>query len=181
MALKIKNRLTRKQKRLIKELDEIMQTQGLDYWNIARYEKEARTPTLESIKREVIKGVVVDEYTLIDEYLNMVLCNYFFGKKRSYQQLWRTKKFKTFNYILEELHLMQKLRFVKEVIKIPRAITKTIELKNSVRNAVAHSFFPENLKRYKAVYKGKDIFSLEGLRLYKEDMRKVIELFVSVI
>jgi hypothetical protein len=52
-----------------KELHEIFETFGLDYWSVETRDKEARTPTLEVIKREVIRGEVVSQYTVIDDLL----------------------------------------------------------------------------------------------------------------
>lgn len=63
------------------------------------------------------------KYVLVDEYLNGELCDHFFGRKRSYIALWKTKKFQLFNHhILEELSLMQKLRYVKSLRKVPKRL-----------------------------------------------------------
>jgi hypothetical protein len=51
-------------------------------------------------------------------------------------------------------------------------------LTNTLRNAIAHSFFPQNKRDFKrtgtVTYKGKDVFSLEGLRLFDEDTNEAI-------
>jgi hypothetical protein len=172
--------VTSKQKRLIQELDGIVSHLGLDYSKIGDYEKAARTPHLERIKKHLIRGEVVGEYTLIDEFLNNRLCHYFFGRKRSFIQLWKTKKFKNFNYyIVEQLSLLEKLRFVKAISKVPKQVAAEIERVNSLRNALAHAFFPENLRGSKPFWKGKDIFTLDGLKRFSEDMRKVHEYFLG--
>jgi len=49
---------------------------------------------------------------------------------------------------------MPKLRFVKSISGVPKGIAADIERLNSLRNAMAHSFFPENLKRQNPVWKG---------------------------
>lgn len=60
-----------------------------------------------------------------------------------------------FNFhLIEELSLMPKLRFVKSISGVPKGIAADIERLNSLRNAMAHSFFPENLKRQNPVWKG---------------------------
>ena len=175
------NHLTTKQKELIKELDEITSLLSLDFQNIGEYEKEARTPYLNAAKDKIIRGQVIIWYTLIDEFLNMELCHYFFGKKQSFIKLWKTKKFQNFNHhILEELYLLQKLRFLKSIKKVPKNISGDIERINYLRNALAHSFFPENLKKSKPVYKGKNIFSLEGLNLLSEDFDKIFTYFLKL-
>jgi hypothetical protein len=106
--------LTRTQKRLLKDLDKIMSVAGLDYWNILDRDPEYdphRTIVLQSIMREIVRGEVVSQYTLIDEQLGSKICRYMFDK-RKFMRLWKTKKFERFNYfILEKMSLMEKLTF----------------------------------------------------------------------
>jgi hypothetical protein len=171
---------TEKQKKLFKELEEIVELTGLNYKEIKKLDKDAITPTLDITKRQIVRGYVVDCYVLIDEFLNMILCNYYFGRE-DFQYLWRTKKFQRFNYyFLEEVSTRVKLKHVKEIKKIPKNILSIILNIIHVRNALAHSFFPENLKKLKPVYKGKDIFTPEGLKLLSEDMDKITKYFIGV-
>lgn len=173
--------LTAKQTALVRELREIYDLLSIDFNDIAAYDKEERTVRLELMRNKVIRAEVVMKYVLVDEHLNGELCDHFFGRKRSYIELWRTKKFKYFNHhILEELSLMQKLRYVKSLRQIPRSISADIERLNALRNGLAHAFFPENLRKSQPVWKGKDIFSLDGLRAFTEDMNQVNEFFVTV-
>jgi hypothetical protein len=172
--------LTPKQKKLIKELEEINSLLSLDYQNILQYHKNWRTPHLEVIKQQLIRGQIITWYTLADEFLSMELCYYFFGEKKSFIYLWRTKKFQNFNhFIIEELYLIKKLQFVKKIKNIPSSISENIERLNWLRNGLAHSFFPDNLKKSKPIYKGKHVFTLEGLRLLKQDFDKMFELFIK--
>jgi hypothetical protein len=176
-----KNRLTTKQKRLTEELNQICELLSLDYQNVLDYEREVRTVYLEAARNKIIRGQVIIWYTLIDEYLNMEICHYYFGRKRSFPKLWRTKKFRLFNYhVLEELHLMQKLHHIKSIKKIPKNILTTIEKLNALRNGLAHAFFPENLRKSKPKWKGKNIFSLEGIKILSEDFDDVVEFFLRV-
>ncbi|MFI5153957.1 MAG: hypothetical protein ACHQET_11525, partial [Chitinophagales bacterium] len=93
-----------------------------------------------------------------------------FGKKKSYIKLWKTKRFKNFNYyILERIYLLNKLDLVKEIVKVPRNIENSIRAINDLRNGLAHSFFPENLRRNKPLYKGKSIYTTEGIQKLQED------------
>src|SRR5438876_10154883 len=105
---------TRKQRALLTEIEEISATFGLDYTNIGEYEPAARTPRLEATKRTLVRGQVILFYTLVDEFLGMEIRRFFFGRRRTFPQLWRTKRFRFFNYhILEELSLLPKLRLAK--------------------------------------------------------------------
>jgi hypothetical protein len=172
------NKLTKKQRDLIKELEELAFLFSLDYYNIQSYDKEARTTYLELARDKIIRGQIIMWYTLVDEHLNVALSHYFFGKKRNFIRLWKTKKFQNFNYhVLEELNLMQKLRFVKAISKIPKGIVGNIEKLNALRNGVAHAFFPQNLKRSKPIYKGRNIFSLDGVKQLQQDMDELIDFF----
>lgn len=128
----------------------------------------------------LVIGEVVTQYTLIDEDLNIELRQHFFGHKRSVAKLWKTKKFQEFNYnILERMSLLEKLRYVKSFRKMPRRIVRDIEQINTLRNGLAHSFFPENLKRSKPVYKGKNIFALEGIKQFVDDMVDISAFFMA--
>jgi hypothetical protein len=173
--------LTTYQRRLVGEIEEIACLLKLDYAKTKSYERAARTPLLEMMRRKLIISEVITSYTLTDEHLNVCLCHYFFGRKRGFIKLWKTKRFKVFNYhVLEELPLMAKLRFVKSFSKVPKAVAADIERLNALRNGLAHAFFPENLKRSKPEWKGKKIFTLEGLQVFLADMSKLDAYFLHL-
>jgi hypothetical protein len=187
------SRLTKKQRELREDLDNIARTIGVDYWNILDREPEARTPVLEVTKREMIRGEIVSQYTLIDDLLASKLCEYFFPGQKLIQ-LWKTKRFQRFNYyILERLYLVQKLVFVKDVYRVPKNIVSTIEEINALRNAMAHTFLPENLRVYQMKgrpaprkpitvwYKGQDVFTASGMQKFKDDCVNVCEFLVLTI
>lgn len=172
--------LTRKQRKLLAELETLAESFGLDYANIRDYELDARTLMLEVMKNKLVRGQVIMWYTLVDEFLNGEICHYFFGKKRSFIQLWKTKKFQVFNYhIIEGLYLLPKLCLVKAVRSVPRSVVQNIEALNALRNALAHAFFPENLRKAKPTWRGKNIFTAEGAELFMSDMQKVADFFLG--
>jgi len=169
--------LTPKQRKQLSEVEHIAESFGLDYANARDYESNQRGPMLDAMKNKLVRGQVVIWYTLVDEYLNVEICHYFFGRKRSFPQLWRRKKFKVFNhYIIEELYLLAKLRLVKAVRVVPKPIAQTIEALNALRNALAHAFFTENRKS-KPTWRGKDIFSPEGADAFMADMGQLSDFF----
>jgi hypothetical protein len=91
-------------------------------------------------------------------------------------KLWKTKRFKVFNYhVLETLSLNQKLGFFNAIWPVPKAIARDVRELNALRNGLAHSFFPENRRTSKPVYKGKSIFSLEGMKTFNEDRHRATE------
>jgi hypothetical protein len=176
-----KDRLTPKQKQIIEELDQISALLSLDYQKALEYDRGGRTYYLKAARDKIVRGQVITWYTLMDEFLNMELCHYYFGRNSSFIGLWKTKRFQLFNHhILEELHLMQKLRHVKSIRKIPKGILETIERLNALRNGLAHAFFPENLRKTQPKWKGKDIFSLSGLEALQSDFDAVFKFFVGV-
>jgi len=154
----------------------------LDYGNILDYEHDSRTPHLQRMRDHVVRGEVVGQYTLMDEYLNGGLCDYFFGRKKNALQLWRTKKFRNFNYyVLEKLSLMEKFHLLRAVRRVPKFVVADIERLNNLRNGLAHAFFPENLRSAKPLWKGKSIFTVDGLEIFIQDMANLSEWFVGAL
>jgi hypothetical protein len=173
-------RLTTTQRKLIAEIDELESRFTLDVGEILAGDPEGRTPYLVAARDKLIRGQVTVWYTLIDEFLNMKLCQYLFGRKRTFIQLWRTKRFQNFNYfVLERLSLLEKLSFVRAIIKVPKAVVADIERLNSLRNGLSHSLFPQNLRTLKPIWKGKNALSLDGVEVLQADMEKVIEFFIG--
>ena len=151
---------------------------GIDYRKVREAEKEARTPHLEMIKMQYVRSEVLMSYVLVDEFLNMIICRNYFGKQ-SFIKLWKTKNFRNFNhYILERLSLLNKLELVKAIKTMPSNIETIIKKMNDLRNGLAHSFFPQNLKRNKPVYNGISVFTVDGFKRFMEDREKVISFFL---
>ena len=175
-----KSKVTRKQKQLIDELDQLTELFDLDYWNIESYPEGAWTTFLELMKSKIVRSQIIIWYTLIDEFLNLRLSDFFYGTKRTTLKLWRTKKYKLLNYhVLEELSLLQKLRFARGIKPIPKKFVGRIERLNAVRNGIAHALFPENLKKSSPVWNGLDVFSLDGAKALAQDIQEVIDYFVG--
>jgi hypothetical protein len=128
---KARDDLTLKQRRLFQELEEIALLLRLDYQGVKSYKRDARTPLLEMMRRKLILSEVITSYTLTDEHLNVRIAHFFFGRQRSFSRLWRTRRFRLFNYhVLEELPLMAKLRFVKSFSRVPKSVASDIERLN---------------------------------------------------
>lgn len=169
--------LTRKQRSLRREIEEIASTVDMDYWNIeAHYAKPLRTIFLELMKSKLVRGEVVLKYTVLDELLADIICNYYFGAPKSgtYRDLWKTRRFQVFvHYIMDETFLLKKLATVHAIKPVPKDVHGAITRINDVRNAVAHSLFPENRRRYrddkKVMYQGAPLFTLKGIEKFEED------------
>src|SRR5690348_11440935 len=153
----------------------------MDHWNIEDYEPNSRTPALQVIKNQLIRGEIITKYALIDEYLTVIICRYFFRKpkqRQTFRQLWRTKRFKVFNHhMMDEIYLLPKIRIVHAIAEVPTEVRGNVERINALRNDIAHSFFPENRKAHmpnkKRLYRGLDIFTKAGVDKFLEDFRVV--------
>ena len=168
-------KLTKLQRSLVKELRELADLFSVDYENILAYEPAARTTKLQLMRSRLIRGEVVFWYTYIDELLSHRIIRFYFPVHRG-PRLWKTKRFRFFNHhVLEELSLLQKVRFARAVKELSKASIRTIEQLNMVRNGLAHAFFPENLKRSKPIWSGKSLFTLDGARAMDADVRNVVE------
>jgi hypothetical protein len=106
------DKLTPKQRRLQREIEELAELIGIDHWKISEYPDEARTAKLGVMKMQLVRGEIIQKYTLLDEFLTVVICNYYFkrpGKNATFRRLWQTKKFQVFNhYIMDDTYLLQK-------------------------------------------------------------------------
>ncbi len=175
-----KPRLTKKQRALVSELKGLISTVGLDPDEIAdEANPEARSTYLELAKDQITRSAVVLKYVLMDEFLSAIMCWHYFGKKRGFPQLWKTKRFQAFNYfILERLYLLQKLDFVKRIHQIPKWVSSDLAALNDLRNGIAHSFFPQNRRR-KPEWKGQSVFTGVGFGRFLKDMQKLSDFFVD--
>jgi len=174
-----RRRLTAAQRRLVSEVNEIADLFNLSVPAVLNEDPESWTPRLRLAKDQLVRSQVIVWYTLVDEFLNTRLVHYFFGRKRRFQQLWRTKRFRLFNHhLLEELSLLQKLRFARAIKAIPKPIVSDIERLNALRNGLAHAFFPENLKKVKPEWKGRSILTIDALHQFADDMQDVFNYFL---
>jgi hypothetical protein len=169
-------RLTRTERRLRSEVMDIAVIAEMDVWNIETYRPSWRKHLLEVTKDKIVRSEVVFRYTFIDELLTDVICDYYFHRARgaNYRQLWRTKHFRIFvHFIMDETFLLKKLAMVEQITKVPTSVSNCIKRINDVRNALAHSLFPQNRRRYmtdkRVVYSGSHLFSVGGLKKFQED------------
>ncbi len=168
-------RLSGYQRHLLRELETVADLTRVDFHRICKYEVEGRTVILRLMKDQLVRGFVINRYTLIDEFLGSEVCQYFFPQQ-NFIRLWRTQRFRRFNnYMLETMSLLEKLRLVRAIRELPRQVRSNIEALNGLRNGLAHAFFPENLRASRPEWKGLSIFSVNGLRRFVDDTQEVVE------
>src|SRR5262245_56030087 len=171
--------LTAKQRSLRKEIEDIASLIRMDHWQIEKYRH--RTDFLKGIKDKLVRGEIVSKYTVIDEYLTMIICDYYFPRaldEYTYRNAWKNKRFVIFNHrIMEELSLLKKLDIVNEIDEVPKGEANIIRRINDLRNALAHSLFPENRRRYmqsrKVLYQKIDIFTPAGIAKFEQEYQLV--------
>jgi len=167
--------LTKEQKELRKEAKRMAELAQLNFWNIEKARKDVRTPLLEIAINKIAVCVVVGEYTLLDEILADCICEHYFKTDPGKPFIrWDDDKFRIFvNYLLDETYLLKKMEVANAIKPIASEVKNIIQKTNSLRNAMAHSFFPENRKENrkvgKVLYDKKDIRTAEGLAAFVED------------
>jgi hypothetical protein len=166
--------LTKAQRRLVHEIQEILRFGSYDWRVIEEYEPEARNQQLLRIKLDFIRMKVIGDYVFADELLSVIIVSYFFPV-RNFPKRWKDKKMRTFmHFVMEELFLLRKLAVVKEIRAFDSQMAKTIMALNALRNAMAHSFVPEMKRDYrktkKVMWNGKDIYTLDGVAQFDADM-----------
>jgi hypothetical protein len=176
--------LTRKQKKLVGELERACEICRIDFWNVEDdYEPEWRTSILGLVMRKLITAYVVETYTFVDEQLNDMICNIYFRRRTrrpTYKSLWRTKRFSSFVHnALDNLYPLHKMRLVHDIKPIPKEHRDTIQRLNDVRNALAHSFFPENRRSYrehkKVMWRDLDLFTIRGLEKFDDERQALVD------
>jgi hypothetical protein len=82
---------------------------------------------------------------------------------------------------LQQTFLLKKLSMIEAIKKVPTDVSKSIKRISDVRNALAHSLFPQNRRRYmaekKVTYQGVDLFSRAGPLKLHEDYDIVYKYF----
>ena len=173
-------KLTANQRRLVAELKHLLATLMLDPEAVVADEDvDGRTPRLELAKDQIIRSAIIQKYVLLDEFLSAVVCWHFFGKRRGFPELWRTKRFRSFNYfVLERLYLLQKLDLARSIHEIPKWVSSDLAALNDLRNGIAHSFFPQNRRR-KPEWKSVSVFTIAVFEGFLQDMSKLTDFFVD--
>jgi len=171
------------------EVEDIASLIDTDFWAIEnKYKPRYRKDALKLMMDKLVRSEVVFRYTLIDEFLTDVICDYYFRRKKGehFGRLWRTKHFKIFvHFLMDETFLPKKLAMVRAIKKVPANVYNSIMRINDVRNVLAHSLFPQNRRRYmaekKVTYKGADLFTRAGVLKLHEDYNIAYKYFEKMV
>jgi hypothetical protein len=172
--------LTRKQKYIAAEIREIAKLVHLDLEEVCAGPSLGKIEALDMLRRKFVIAEVIHVYTLIDEILSAAICQFFFSK--DFVREWKRKKFRLFNYhVIEELSLLQKLRFARSIKPQMRKLAGEIEALNAMRNGLVHAFFPENLKRARPIWKGLSIFTFDGMKRFTNDTNDLVDSLWNIV
>jgi hypothetical protein len=157
---------------LLNEAQEIASLVGVDLETI-----KVSSMRLEIAIHKMVIAEVVFWYALLDEILGELIVRYFFKVEPEtlhFEDQWKTPEFKIFvHHILDEMFLLKKASVVHAIEELPSDVNKVLPKVNAVKNALAHSFFPENRKEFKStgkvLYNDVDIRTAPGLRLFFEE------------
>ena len=120
--------LTRAERKLRSEVEEIASFVQMDVvWNFERYAPDLTT-WLGIMKDKLVRSHIVAQYTFIDEYLTMIICNYYFYRPKKniwYRELWKTKRFRVFmHHLMDEMFMPKKLSVVEAIKDVPTSSTE---------------------------------------------------------
>ena len=144
--------LTPKLQAKIKEIEGIARIACVDFWNVpqSKDDDDIRDVVLDLAKDRIIRAEIVYDYVLTDQLLCELIARLFFDPHQTTMELWRNPKYVDFSHhIIENMSLLRKLALVKEHNKIPKPVEQIITRTNTLRNAVAHSLFPEDKRDFK--------------------------------
>jgi hypothetical protein len=135
---------------------------------------------LQLVINKAVIAEVVTKYTLLDEILGEIIVQYFFDVEPQalhYGDYWKTEKFRLFvHHVLDEMYLLKKMQFVHAMKKLPSDVIDALQKINALRNALAHSFFPENRREFKNIGTvlsgGIDIHTPVEVKRFLEDADK---------
>jgi hypothetical protein len=116
-------------------------------------------------KRKLITCAIGNEYTFIDELLATIITTLYFFGTEGWRKDWRTERskgsttssssgstsFRSSRWLRTSLHCL-----AEPVIYVE----KVNDLRNAVRDAVAHAFFPKNLRGPRTTYQDLDILRI---------------------
>jgi hypothetical protein len=62
------DRLARAERRVLRDLADVSRISGVDYADILDYDKDARRWVLQRMRNQLVRGFVVFQYTLVDDW-----------------------------------------------------------------------------------------------------------------
>jgi hypothetical protein len=170
--------LSRQEKKILNEIEQIkniMYGYDRELNSNDREWRDIRPVRLQIERDNLIRAHVIHQHLWIDEFLNSMISDYFLRLKSRR----RSKRYRIFdNFVRDRLDFSEKVNLVKQIEKIPKGILGRIWEVDTLRNGIAHYYFPE-IRPKKVGYKGKNIFDVNVFKQFVEDMREVSKFIID--
>ena len=139
-----------------------------DYLEIERESIVRARVLLDCAMVEEITGIIIMDHLLIDSpKWHQVK---YFGRIKRYHLV--------YSDVLGRLPARHKLGITKKFIRIPKAISETIQRMLALRDLFAHVRTLDYTKRRDLFYKGNSIFSKPGFQSYMEDSVEAVAFLI---
>lgn len=165
------------------ELNEIMFFLGYGYpKSIGDYPESSSTKIgIELDIKTLVTGYVIRVHIELDEVLSEYISDYFLpmdSDPEINKKILDKRRLLKWN-ILDYLPFNRKVDFFNDTRKSKENAPSNLHEINNVRMAVAHIFWPELRKTDRSVYRGKNIFSFEGLKIFADDANKAVSFVIE--
>lgn len=148
-----------KELQIVKEIEKIIDHADTTIEEIKNRDSDDRTSQLDSFKTKVINRYVLEKYLFIDyllgEHIEITITKFSKKKRSPFTIRGLPIEYSRFIVsILEELSLLSKYQIYENIIK-PSNKSKTREIifkLNTLRNRIAHSYFPQYSPKYKITF-----------------------------
>ena len=170
---------TAKERNLLKEMERI---RAIAY-RYAGNERATRVKTLKIERDALIRTRVLLDCLMIEEAMSLIIMDYVLQdspKWKSIKYFGRIKKYRLlYEKVLAHIPPFQKLNTVKDILKIPRRIEKTMRRIFSLRNVLAHVFTIDYTREDDVDYAGRSIFDLDNFENYVEEANEAVVYLIA--
>ncbi len=136
------------------------------------------------IEREsIVRARVLLDCAMVEEVTAVIIMDHVLDDSPKWNQIkyfGRIKKYRVlFDDVLGRLPARYKLAVAKKFIRIPKAISKTIQRTLALRDLFAHVRTLDYSKRTDLEYKGDNILSETGFRTYMQDSCEAVAFLIE--
>lgn len=156
--------LTVREKRIIKEIEEIRDIIYGYSEKDSEWQKEIRPHKLAIERDELIRDFIISHHLLTEEFINLKLVKYFIKYKK------KSKRHEFFEqFVLQKLSYKEKLELNLQLNLVSKNSFIFLETLNSLRNKCAHRWFLQD-KKIRLLYNGKDLLEIKYFKKFSEDV-----------
>ncbi|MFZ2146095.1 MAG: hypothetical protein WAV28_02650 [Sedimentisphaerales bacterium] len=138
---------------------------------------------LEIERESIVRARVLLDCAMVEELTAIIIMDHVLSDSPKWNQIkyfGRIKRYHVlYDDVLGRLPARYKLAVAKKFIRIPKAISKTMQRMLALRDIFAHVRTLDYTKRVGLDYMGKNILSEAGFRSYVEDSRDAVAFLVE--